>query len=62
MKIDEILQLTGASRATFYRWRANHDFPAPIAIGHFDEAQVRGWWDTNKDNVGRWPQVPCITA
>ena len=62
MTVNEILALTGASRATFYRWRSRHDFPAPVAIGVFNEAQVRAWWDANQDNVGRWPQVPCITA
>ncbi len=62
MTVNEILALTGASRATFYRWRSSHDLPAPVAIGVFDEAQVRAWWDAKQDNVGRWPQVPVITA
>lgn len=55
MKIAEVLALTGTSRATFYRWRSHRGFPPPTAIGHFDEAAVRGWWETNRDQVGRWP-------
>jgi len=56
MNVDEILRLTGASRSVFYRWRADHNFPKPVLIGRYDEAQVRGWWDTNKENVQRWPR------
>lgn len=55
MNVEEILALTGASRSTFYRWRSDRGFPAPTRIGHFDEAAVKGWWDANRENVGRWP-------
>ena len=58
MNVEEILTLTGASRSTFYRWRSDRGFPAPVRIGIFDEAAVKGWWDTHRDHVGRWPQVP----
>lgn len=55
MKVEEILRLTGASRSTFYRWRKRQDFPEPTIPGDYNEAAVRGWWDTNRDKVGRWP-------
>lgn len=57
MTMAQILTLTGASRATLYRWRATRDFPAPIRPGEYDEAQVRGWWEANRTTVGRWPTV-----
>ena len=55
MNVGEILALTGASRSTFYRWRSDRGFPAPIRVGIFDKAAVKGWWNANRDEVGRWP-------
>jgi len=55
MTVAEILDFTGASRATFYRWRSARGFPAPTGIGHFDKQAVLRWWEANYDQVGRWP-------
>lgn len=55
MTVEDILILTGASRRTFYRWRSNRGFPSPVGIGRFDETEVKGWWEANRDSVGRWP-------
>lgn len=55
MNLNDILTLTGASRATLYRWRSERGFPSPDATGRYDEASVKGWWETNRNDVGRWP-------
>lgn len=55
MTVDQILHYTGASRASFYRWRSERGFPPPISPGNFHAEQVRDWWAANQFDVGRWP-------
>ena len=33
VRLPEVLQLTGVSRSTIYRWMANGEFPNQISLG-----------------------------
>ena len=33
MRLPEVVQLTGVSRSTIYRWMANGEFPNQISLG-----------------------------
>ena len=33
VRLPEVLQLTGVSRSTIYRWMANGEFPIQISLG-----------------------------
>lgn len=48
IRLSEVCQMTGASRATVWRWvKARPDFPRPFklsdAITVWDEGEVRSW-------------------
>ena len=33
MRLPEVVQLTGVSRSTIYRWMANGEFPKQVSLG-----------------------------
>ena len=39
MRIAEVTELLGVSRATIYGWRNTRDFPAPVKLG----VRAGGW-------------------
>ena len=47
MRLPEVIQLTGVSRSTIYRWMANGEFPKQISLG----ANTVAWLETD---VGDW--------
>lgn len=79
MVIAEILELTGASKPSIYRWMdkhptlamadpdslLGHSFPKPVRkegrTVHWDDDEVRQWWEANGNTVGRHPEdTPTI--
>ena len=62
MTVDEILWLTGASRSTFFRWRALHAFPAPTCVGFYEGNEVKAWLDANPDVLAQRFQPLLLTG
>ncbi len=54
----ELLQITGVSIASVYRWVANGTFPSPVKLGSnsvgWRETEIRDWLD-NRDRVFEAP-------
>lgn len=56
IRLSEVCQMTGASRATVWRWvKVRSDFPRPFklsdAITVWDEAEVRNWIGAQRSAV-----------
>ena len=45
MRLPEVVQLTGVSRSTIYRWMGNGDFPQRISLG----SNTVAWLETEID-------------
>ena len=45
MRLPEVVQLTGISRSTIYRWMATGEFPKQISLG----ANMVAWLETEVD-------------
>lgn len=45
MRLPEVVQLTGVSRSTIYRWMANGEFPKQVFLG----ANSVAWLETDVD-------------
>ena len=47
MRLPEVVQLTGVSRSTVYRWMANGEFPKQVSLGSntvaWLEAEIEDW-------------------
>ena len=47
MRLPEVVQLTGVSRSTIYRWMANGEFPKQVSLGGntvaWLEAEIEDW-------------------
>ena len=50
MRLPEVVQLTGVSRSTIYRWIANGEFPRQISLG----ANTVAWLESDVDD---WIQL-----
>ena len=46
MRLSEVLQLTGVSRSTIYRWMATGKFPKQVSLG----ANTVAWLDREIDD------------
>jgi prophage regulatory protein len=56
IRLPRVCDLTGASRATIWRWVKDSTFPAPFhlgpAIAVWDESEVLDWIETKKSARG----------
>ena len=47
MRLTEVVQLTGVSRSTIYRWMATGEFPKQVSLGSntvaWLEAEIEDW-------------------
>ena len=47
MRLPEVVQMTGVSRSTIYRWMANGEFPKQVSLGGntvaWLESDVEDW-------------------
>ena len=47
VRLPEVVQLTGVSRSTIYRWMANGEFPKQVSLGGntvaWLEAEIEDW-------------------
>ena len=50
MRLHEVVQLTGVSRSTIYRWMANGEFPKQISLG----GKTVAWLESDVDD---WIQL-----
>ena len=54
LRLPEVIELTGVSRSTIYRWMANGEFPKQISIGGntvaWLEAEVEEWIHTRTES------------
>jgi len=50
MRLPEVVQLTGVSRSTIYRWMANGEFPKQISLG----GKTVAWLESDVDD---WIQL-----
>ena len=50
MRLPEVVQLTGVSRSTIYRWMANGEFPTQISLG----GKTVAWLESDVDD---WIQL-----
>lgn len=50
IRLPELLEITGASRSTLYRWIREGCFPPPVRLGPnstgWPQSQVREWLDS----------------
>ena len=50
MRLPEVLEVTGLSHATIWRWVKSGDFPAPVKLGSLRTRSI-GW---RFSDVQRW--------
>ena len=54
LRLPEVIELTGVSRSTIYRWMGNGEFPKQISIGGktvaWLEAEVEEWIHTRTES------------
>ena len=46
MRLTEVVELTGVSRSTIYRWMANGEFPRQISLG----ANTVAWLESDVED------------
>lgn len=58
MRLAAVLETTGKTKRTVYRWMDEQGFPRPEivrGVAVWNKAAVKTWWEANADLVGRWP-------